>query len=71
MVSYANLVLLVQLHGWFPSMHTRHAWVLLEKFFSLDFWVLENLSCYSDPAEDALDQEGCNIALDVCPCTPP
>ena len=71
MVSYANLVLLVQLHGWFPSMHTHHAWVLLEKFLGSDFWVLENLGCYSDPAEDALDQEGRNIALDVCPCTPP
>ena len=33
-------VVLVQLHGWFPSMHTRIAWVLLEKFLSLDFWVI-------------------------------
>ena len=48
MLNHANLVLLVQLHGWFASMHTHHAWVLLEKFLSLDFWVLENLSCYTD-----------------------
>ena len=40
MLNYANLVLLVQLHGWFPSMHTHHAWVLLEKILSLDFWVI-------------------------------
>ena len=40
-------VLLVQLHGWFPSMHTHHAWVLLEKILSSDFWLLENLGCYS------------------------
>ena len=33
-------VLLVQLHGWFPSMHTHHACVLLEKFLSSDFWVI-------------------------------
>ena len=33
-------VLLVQLHGWFSSMHTHHAWVLLEKDLSLDFWVI-------------------------------
>ena len=40
MLNHANLVLLVQLHGWFPSMHTHHAWVLLEEFLSLDFWVI-------------------------------
>jgi hypothetical protein len=28
-------------------MHTHHAWVLLEKFLSLDFWLLENLGCYT------------------------
>jgi hypothetical protein len=38
--------LLVQLQGWFPSMHTHHVWVLLEKFLGLDFWFLENLGCY-------------------------
>ena len=32
--------LLVQLHGWFPSMHTHHAWVLLEKKLSSDFQVI-------------------------------
>ena len=39
-------VQLVQLHRWFPSMHTHHAWVLLENFLSSDFWVLKNLGCY-------------------------
>jgi hypothetical protein len=33
--------LLMQLQGWFPSMHSHHAWVLLEKFLSSDFWILE------------------------------
>ena len=47
MLNHANLVLLVQLHGWFPSMHTHHAWVLLEKKISSDFWVWENLGCYT------------------------
>ena len=41
--------ILVQLQGWFPSMHTHHAWVLLEKSLSLDFWLLEYLGCYSPP----------------------
>ena len=41
--------LLVQLQGWFPSMHTHHAWVLLEKFLSLDFLLLKNMGCYSPP----------------------
>ena len=27
-------------------MHTHHAWVLLEKILSWDFWLLENLGCY-------------------------
>ena len=49
MLNYANLVLLVQLHGWFPSMRTHHAWVLLENFLSLDFWLLKNMGCYSPP----------------------
>ena len=39
--------LLVQRQGLFPSMHTHHAWVLLEKFLSSDFWLLENLGCYT------------------------
>ena len=30
----------MQLHGWFPSMHTHHAWVLLEKILSSEFWVI-------------------------------
>ena len=41
--------LLVQLQGWFPSMHTHHTWVLLEQFLSWDFWLLENLGCYTSP----------------------
>ena len=32
---------LVELQGWFPSMHTHHASFLLEKILSLDFWLLE------------------------------
>ena len=40
MLNHANLVLLVQLQGWFPSMHTHHPWVLLEKFLSSNFWVI-------------------------------
>ena len=36
----------VQLQGWFSSMHTHHAWVLLEKNLSWDFWLMENLGCY-------------------------
>jgi len=31
----------VQLQGWFSSMHTHHAFVLLEKNLSSDFWLLE------------------------------
>jgi hypothetical protein len=40
-------VLLVQLCRWFPSMYTHHTWVLLEKFLSSNFWLLENLGCYT------------------------
>ena len=41
--------LLVQLQGWFPSMHTHYAWVLLEKNFKFRFlgylktWVVKVL----------------------------
>ena len=41
MLKHATWGLLVQLQGWFPSKHTHHAWVLLEKFLSWDFWLLE------------------------------
>ena len=34
------------------SMHSYHAWVLLEKFLSPDFWLLENLCHYSPPPSE-------------------
>ena len=58
MLNHANLVLLVQLHVWFPSMHTHHVWVLLEKILSLDFWLLENLGCYNKPRRFASSSAG-------------
>ena len=40
MHKHATWGLLVQLQWWFPSMHTHHAWVLLEKILSSNFWVI-------------------------------
>ena len=31
------------------SMHSYHAWVLLEKILSSDFLLLKNLGCYTRP----------------------
>ena len=42
---------LVELQGWFPSMHTHHAWVYLEKNLSCDFWVLGKPGSLQTPSE--------------------
>jgi hypothetical protein len=50
MLNHANIGSTCATTVWFPSMLTHHTWVLLEKFLSCDFWLLENLGCYNLPS---------------------